>query len=121
MSEIDGKVRANFEKLKGILLLVRATGGYKYRSLIRASDKEIEEATKQAYADLLELVVSHTVACEMLKELPPSGVHSRLEEFVQRRADAYAGLVAPPQPHDGKIIPFRQPDPESPDTQAAPA
>ena len=82
------KVHKNMEEL---ILVVRASGGWKHRQKIRLSDCEIERALEDCDRRLHTMAVHLLVAESMLQEPPPS-LHSRWEEYQQRCKDVAAEL-----------------------------
>ena len=83
------KIHKNMEEL---ILVVRASGGWKQRQHIRLSDRELEMALEDCDLRLHTMAVHLLVAEAMLHEPPPS-LHPRWEEYHQRRIEAAAELV----------------------------
>ncbi len=79
-----------------MILIVKATGGYKVRSLIRLSDLELQQLMPLAEKDLRRLAVRVAVAERMLGEPPPS-IHARWDEYQQRQQGALQALNLAPE------------------------
>jgi len=70
-------------EMQTLIVVVKATGGYKWRSRIRLSDREIDKLMVTCEQHLLGMAHRLAIAETMLREPPPS-YHSRWEEYQLR-------------------------------------
>jgi len=74
-------------EMQTLILVCRATGGYKWRERIRLSDREIDRLMAGCEQHLLDMAHRLAVAERMLKEPPPS-IHPRWDEYLRRVKEA---------------------------------
>ncbi len=91
MSKDEMPAKRLLEWTENLILIVKATGGYKVRSQIKLSDLELQQLMPLAEKDLRRLAVRVAVAERMLGEPPPS-IHARWDEYQQRQQDALKAL-----------------------------
>jgi len=82
------QIKKNIEKVNLFILSAKAMGGYKYRQMLKGSDKEIQDFMENIAAAIKTAVVSIHVAEEMLKEPGYWDRKTRWEEYQQRVAEA---------------------------------
>jgi len=70
-------------EMQTLILVCRATGGYKWRERIRLSDREIDKLMAGCEQHLMGMAHRLAIAETMLREPPPS-YHSRWEEYQLR-------------------------------------
>lgn len=81
------------DKLAGDLILaIKANGGYKYRSMLKLSDTDVDKLCLNCEDHVRDMVVRLTVAELMLKEKPRS-FHDRWGEYLDKFKDAKTLLV----------------------------
>jgi hypothetical protein len=83
--EVLSKTREALKAASRIIIGIQATGGYRYRQMIKASDVEIQKFCMESLGNFQRLYVEHVVAEAMLAEIDNrlfSG--SRWEEYQKR-------------------------------------
>lgn len=104
MSDLTGRLARSLTGLDGILLAIRATGGFKYREQLKGTDKEIDEIVASAMPKLQGMVLALIIAEDMLKECCPEKPSwknlwrgcegKRWDEYLQRKKAAVEELKA---------------------------
>lgn len=90
-----GKVISGID---AVILAIKANGGYKYRAMIALQDgQELDSFIATAEARVRWMAHAIQVAEAMLKELPPSGHHSRWDEYIQRLGNPSSLLTSGPR------------------------
>lgn len=74
-------------EMQTLIVVCKATGGYKWRERIRLSDREIDRLMASCEQRLLDMAHRLAIAERMLKEPPPS-IHSRWGEYQRRQKEA---------------------------------
>jgi len=86
MPDLQTEVERSLAGLDGILLAIKASGGYKYRAFLKGSEKEIDDHLKEAIPKLRGMIVSLVLAEYMLQEdTNREWQGGRWEEYLERR------------------------------------
>jgi hypothetical protein len=88
----EGEVRKAAKYGELLLLALKASGGYRFRALIKLSDTELDRVVETSSEALRDLCIRVTVAERMLQEKPPS-YHERWDEYQGRLKEA-KGILA---------------------------
>jgi hypothetical protein len=85
LTDLKTGVERSLKALTTILRALQASGGYKYRELLKCTDKELEELVKESVPKLHMIVISLWVAEAMLKEKQFKLGGDRWGEYQKRR------------------------------------
>lgn len=88
--------------IDALILVIKASGGYKSRAMIRVQDgKDFDMLVTLAEAELHCMADSLKVAEAMLHEPAPSMIHPRWEEYQDRLAELHTRHQAVAKTRDG--------------------
>lgn len=119
MSELTDKIERSLKGLDGLLLAIKATGGYKFRKQLQGTDQEIDGYIAETVPKVQGLLIALIIAEEMLQESCPEKKSwknlwrgcegKRWDEYVSRKKAAVEDLKAKLEADAKKIILQRVP------------